>query len=147
MPTLRSLPVRSLIYHWRGNLAVLLAAAVSAAVLAGALFVGDSLRGSLRARSERQLNGVTAAWTGNRLIRTESAKQPDVVPALMLQGSLTNDDVTVPQVVVIGLTAEGFERFQLKPPTGGSIRAVIGIRVAAKCCVPCRAITSRSSRS
>lgn len=133
MPTLRSLPVRSLIYHWRGNLAVLLAAAVSAAVLAGALFVGDSLRGSLRARSERQLNGVTAAWTGNRLIRTESATQPDVVPALMLQGSLTNDDVTVPKVVVIGLTNEGFERFNLKPPSDGRTQAVIGHNVAAKC--------------
>lgn len=133
MPSLRSLPVRSLLYHWRGNLAVLLAASVSAAVLAGALFVGDSLRGSLRARSERQLNGITAAWTGNRLIRTETATQPDVVPALMLQGSLTNDDVTVPKVVVIGLTTEGFERFHLKPPSDGRTQAVIGHNVAAKC--------------
>ena len=53
MLTLRSLPLRSLAYHWRGNLAVMLGVVVGTAVLAGALFVGDSLRGSLRAKAEK----------------------------------------------------------------------------------------------
>ncbi len=134
MLALRSLPVRGLRHHWRGNLAVLFASAVGAAVLAGALFVGDSLRGSLRAKSERQLNGVTAAWTGNRLIRVGSTAISDTVPALMLQGSLANDDdgTTLPRVTVVGLTEEGFAKFGLKPPTERAVQAVLGDRVAAR---------------
>ena len=46
--TLRTLVVRSVRFHWRTNLAVLLGVATAAAVLAGALVVGDSVRGSLR---------------------------------------------------------------------------------------------------
>ena len=40
--------LRNLIFFWRMNLAVTLGAAVAAAVLTGALLVGDSVRGSLR---------------------------------------------------------------------------------------------------
>ena len=43
MLTLRSIPVRNLFHHWRGNLALLLGVAVGASVLTGALFVGDQL--------------------------------------------------------------------------------------------------------
>ena len=46
--TLRTLVVRSVRFHWRTNLAVLLGVATATAVLAGALVVGDSVRGSLR---------------------------------------------------------------------------------------------------
>jgi len=40
--------VRSATYHWRTNVAVMLGVAAAVAVLAGALVVGDSVRGSLR---------------------------------------------------------------------------------------------------
>src|SRR5690242_1309299 len=39
---------RSLTYHWRPNLAVMLGVAAAVSVLSGALLVGDSVRGSLR---------------------------------------------------------------------------------------------------
>src|SRR5438093_8840118 len=39
---------RSLRYYWRTNLAVVLGVATAVAVLAGALLVGESVRGSLR---------------------------------------------------------------------------------------------------
>ncbi|MCC6389968.1 MAG: ABC transporter permease [Bryobacterales bacterium] len=39
---------RNLTYHWRTNLAVIFGVATAVAVLAGALLVGDSVRGSLR---------------------------------------------------------------------------------------------------
>src|SRR5215813_7766174 len=39
---------RSLTYYWRSNLAVVLGVATAVSVLAGALLVGDSVRGSLR---------------------------------------------------------------------------------------------------
>src|SRR5687767_8151602 len=44
----RRLIIRGLLYHWRTNLAVILGVATAVAVLAGALLVGDSVRGSLR---------------------------------------------------------------------------------------------------
>lgn len=134
MLTIRSIPGRNLLHHWRSNLAVLLASAISAAVLAGALFVGDSLRSSLRAKSERQLNGVVAAWTGNRLIRTATATQTDVVPSLMLQGSLMSDaeSISIPHVTIMGLTDEGFRRFGLKPPHESGLSVTISANIAEK---------------
>jgi putative ABC transport system permease protein len=135
MSGVSSIPLRSLTHHWRGNLAVVLAAAVGTAVLCGALFVGDSLRGSLRDRAERQLNGITAAWTGSRLIRTDTVTAAGASPALLLQGSVTvetTDDVlTVPRVVVIGLSPDGFRKFGL--PTleeKSGITAVVSRRLA-----------------
>src|SRR4026209_2286438 len=43
-----SLILQSLRYYWRTNLAVVLGVATAVSVLAGALLVGDSVRGSLR---------------------------------------------------------------------------------------------------
>lgn len=40
--------LRGLTYYWRTNVAVVLGVATAVAVLAGALVVGDSVRGSLR---------------------------------------------------------------------------------------------------
>jgi ABC-type lipoprotein release transport system permease subunit len=85
-----TLPFRNLRYHFRGNLAVLLGVAVSAAVLTGALLVGDSLRGSLNDRTERQLGKVDAVMVGGRFIRSELVEQ---LPgrargAVLLQGAV-----------------------------------------------------------
>jgi len=44
----RQLILRGLAYYWRTHLAVVLGVATAVAVLAGALLVGDSVRGSLR---------------------------------------------------------------------------------------------------
>src|SRR5438067_2225948 len=77
MLTPSRLVVRNLAYHWRGNLAVLLGVAVGSAVLTGALLVGDSLRGSLRARAERQLAGVDAAATFPTPVRAPDAPGND----------------------------------------------------------------------
>ena len=44
----RGLVLRSLRHYWRTNLAVIAGVATAVAVLAGALLVGDSVRGSLR---------------------------------------------------------------------------------------------------
>src|SRR3954452_20543423 len=118
MLTFRSIPLRNLAHHWRGNLAVLLGVAVGAAVLTGALFVGDSLRGSLRDRAERQLNGVVASWAGPRLIHEEGAATlpGEVVPALMMQGSLTPEKGTgrVSRATVLGLNPAGATRFGIQ---------------------------------
>ena len=46
--TLTRLILTTALYYWRTNLAVMLGVAAAVAVLAGALVVGDSVRGSLR---------------------------------------------------------------------------------------------------
>jgi ABC-type antimicrobial peptide transport system permease subunit len=72
--TLFKLLRRNLVFHRRGNLAVLLGVAVGTAVLTGALLVGDSLRGSLRDRALRRLGQVDYALAANRLFRESVAR-------------------------------------------------------------------------
>ncbi|MBN9117688.1 MAG: ABC transporter permease [Planctomycetes bacterium] len=116
MLTSSTLILRNLGYHARGNLAVLLGVAVGSAVLTGALLVGDSLRGSLRDRVERQLGGVDAvAFLPRpvRVTRDDDSSITDglpgrVAPVLMLPGSLQadGDPVTAPylgRVTVLGV--------------------------------------------
>ncbi len=126
MFTLSQLPIRSARHHWRANLPVLLGVAVGAAVLTGALLVGDSLRGSLRDRALRQLNGVESAYVGPRFLPTGVARElpGDVVPALLMQGSLRTDALPDDpryrsvKATVIGLHAEGWKRFGLPGEPG-----------------------------
>lgn len=98
--SLLSLLLRNLTFHWRGNLAVLLGTIVGAAVLSGALLVGDSLRGSLRERTEKQLNGVNNVLIGSRFIREtipglDEIERNDntstLIPAIVLQAAVTSD--------------------------------------------------------
>lgn len=131
MLSYRTLPLRSLAFHWVAQLPVLLGVAVGAAVLTGALIVGDSLRGSLRARAEKQLNGVQSAWVGQRLIREESVRGlPDTTPLLLLSGSARNEteghDAHLGRVSVAGISDDDRVRFNL--PNG----VVLSHRVADK---------------
>lgn len=89
MRSTTALVFRTLCYHLAANLPVAVGVMVGAAVLTGALVVGDSLRGSLRARAERQLGGVTAAYVGPRMIRESLAAevQKETSAALFLSGS------------------------------------------------------------
>lgn len=59
--TLWRLIRRSLRFHARSHLGVVLGAAVGSAALVGALIVGDSVRGSLRERALSRLGGVAYA--------------------------------------------------------------------------------------
>jgi ABC-type antimicrobial peptide transport system permease subunit len=111
---------QTLAYHERANLAVALGAMVAAAVLAGALLVGDSLRGSLRDRADRQLNGTDYALAGDRFFREElAAKLPGGVrPVILLQGTVRAGDRRTGRVTVIGVE----DRFGLGDltPTGST---------------------------
>src|SRR5213080_522704 len=90
--TWRRLLWRNLFGHWRGNLAVLLGVAVGTAVLTGALLVGDSLRGSLRAQALEQLGWVDQSLVAGRFFREELGRNlaaRKVCPAILLQGSVS----------------------------------------------------------
>ena len=98
---------RNLFYHWRGNLAVLLGVAVGSAVLIGALLVGDSLAGSLRALTLDQLGWVDQAMVTGRFFREELAKKmlaEQVSPVILLQGSARMENgPPVGKVTVLGV--------------------------------------------
>jgi ABC-type lipoprotein release transport system permease subunit len=92
--TLGRLRLRNLLYHWRGNLAVLLGVVVGAAVLTGALLVGDSLRGSLAELALRQLDWVEDALIAPRFFRTALGDElladgaaARLCPAIVLQAT------------------------------------------------------------
>ena len=104
--------LRNLLYHWRGNLAVLLGVALGTAVLTGALLVGDSLRGSLRDRADRQLFGTEHALVGGRFFREQLAAElpGGVRPVILLRGTVTAGDRRV-----------GARKAGLDPPYGKPI--------------------------
>jgi ABC-type lipoprotein release transport system permease subunit len=94
--TFGQLTLRNLRYHWRGNFAVFLGVALGTAVLTGALFVGDSLRGSLRDWSLKQLGWVDQALIGGHFVREELAEElmrdgvaDRISPILLLQGAVS----------------------------------------------------------
>lgn len=93
----------TLLYHWRMNAAVALGVAAATAVLAGALFVGDSVRGSLRHLMLDRLGRIDDVLVSNRMfsaaLATELNASPDfaatydvALPAILLEGSLSQPD-------------------------------------------------------
>jgi hypothetical protein len=64
---------RSLTYYWRTNAAVIAGVATSVAVLAGALLVGDSVRGSLRDLVEQRLGRADLAVVSPGFFREDLA--------------------------------------------------------------------------
>ncbi|MCI0381397.1 MAG: FtsX-like permease family protein [Gemmataceae bacterium] len=122
--TFFQLLLRNLVYHRRGNTAVLLGAALGTAVLTGALLVGDSLRGSLRSLALDQLGWVDQALVNTRFFRAALA---DGLPAhrrcaaLLLQGSAVRESPLSPKekgegvvragkAVVLGVDAAFWQR-------------------------------------
>src|SRR4051794_15675562 len=93
--TLTLLLRRSLVFHRRANLAVLLGVAVGTAVLTGALLVGDSLRGSLRDRALDQLGWVEEAMVSGRFVRQQIARDlsdVSVEPGITLRATAERSD-------------------------------------------------------
>ena len=109
---------RSLGFYWRTNLGVLLAVAVSTAVLTGALVVGDSVRHSLMMMVEARLGTTEVALVSqNRFFRAELADdvaaelKSEVAPVLQLRGIIANSDGTAlaNRVEVVGVDERFFE--------------------------------------
>jgi ABC-type antimicrobial peptide transport system permease subunit len=103
---------RNLLYHWRGNLAVLLGVALGTAVLTGALLVGDSLRGSLRALTLDRLGWVEEAMLPGRLFRAQLASELPAVQSsavLMLPASASPAPAREAVLRVSGITVLGVD--------------------------------------
>src|SRR5262249_53972763 len=92
-----SLVLRGLTYYWRTNVAVVLGVATAVAVLAGALLVGDSVRGSLRELVLQRLGRAGPVGSSAGLFREglADARAPDltsgaVCPLIAVEGAVTN---------------------------------------------------------
>ncbi|MGA2797272.1 MAG: ABC transporter permease, partial [Thermoguttaceae bacterium] len=93
--------IAAFLHHWRMNLAVAAGAAVGTAVLAGALLVGDSMRGSLSNLALDRLGNIDEALITDRFFRAQLAdelsKQDEAgkmisaaAPAIILSASMEN---------------------------------------------------------
>ena len=118
---------RSLLYHWRTNLAVLLGVAAATAVLAGALIVGDSVRGSLHDIAVGRLGKTDSVVTStgffgehlsDRLQR--SVPSTAAVPLIIASGVVTHEASRrrAANVVVYGVDHR-FWTFHAQPSASG----------------------------
>src|SRR5271155_5393669 len=122
--TFRRLFLENLLFHWRGNLAVLLGAAVGTAVLTGALLVGDSLRGSLRDLTLQRLGWIDYALVSNRFFGPQVAAHlpaERVSSAIVLQGAASAGDADkslrrAGRVLILGVNSN----FWPGTPPGGA---------------------------
>src|SRR4030095_5703138 len=95
-----TLVIRSLRFHARSHLGVLLGAVVGSAALVGALVVGDSVRGSLREMALLRLGNVeTSLEGGDRFFRDQLANELSAgstlcAPVLQLSGTAASADGT-----------------------------------------------------
>ena len=96
----RQLVVRSLAYYWRTNLAMVAGVATAVAVLAGALLVGDSVRGSLRDLALQRLGRTDRVVMSTEFFREAladalrgdeafAASFADAVPIVAVPGTLS----------------------------------------------------------
>ncbi len=99
--TRRTLILRSLRFHARAHLGVVLGAAVGSAALVGALVVGDSVRGSLRDLALLRLGRAETVLASNdRFFRSQlsgeiqSASQLPASAALQLPATAANEDAS-----------------------------------------------------
>ena len=95
------LVLNSLAYYWRTNVAAVLGVATAVAVLAGALLVGDSVRGSLRDLVLQRIGRTDRAVLSSGFFRDALAadleRDPDfatsfqaVAPLVVMQGLVTD---------------------------------------------------------
>ena len=92
--TVRQLILRNLKHYWRTNIAVVLGVGVAVAVLSGALLVGDSVRGSLRALVIERLGQTThlilpSGFVRDQLaddFRSDPAFTGRIAPMILAQG-------------------------------------------------------------
>lgn len=86
---------RSLIYYWQTNLVVVLGVAIAVSVLAGALLIGESVRGSLRDLSARRLGNtdhlISSAGFFREQLAVDVAQNASTCPLIVLEGVVVHE--------------------------------------------------------
>ena len=144
---------RSLLYHWKANLSVLLGATVGAAVLIGALAVGDCVRYSLKKQAMARIGQTELVYfSPERFFRDELAAKTSldlktpIAPAIFLRGTVEGnpEDTNAPslrvgEAQVIGVES-GFWGQTLTPSAspvertgeGAALNSTLAKRLALK---------------
>ena len=129
--TTTRLVFRSITYYWRTNAAVMLGVAAAVAVLSGALLVGDSVRGSLRAMVLERLGRtdqvvLSSGFMGEQLVEElrndGQSKDLGIAPMIIAQGfvSVQGDGGRAGKVLVYGVDARfwNFHAVSVAAPEG-----------------------------
>ncbi len=97
-------------YYWRVHLTVALCTAVATGVLAGALIVGDSMRGSLRNVTLERLGSIQQALIAEHFFSPEIVDHQNSVPAIILNGSVSavGSDSRASKVNIYGVQDDFF---------------------------------------
>lgn len=138
---LRTLVARSLRFHWRSHLGVVLGAAVATTVLVGALVVGDSVRWSLRRMALARLGKTELALVApERFFRAalaaelSTAVRAPAAAVLQVRGMAACEDgaARVGDAQVLGVDSGFWAMGDLQPPlaAGAKAAAVINERCA-----------------
>src|SRR5215203_3284201 len=90
---------RSLTYYWQTNLVVVLGVAIAVSVLAGALLIGESVRGSLRDLSARRLGNTDDLIAAPNFFREQLATDLEQRNQLVANGI----GVTCPLIALEGV--------------------------------------------
>ena len=109
--------LRNLVYFRAANLAVIAGMAVATAVLTGALLVGDSVRGSLRALALQRLGPIDHVLVSRQFVPEDLAQRiatchqfikrfQSCTPAISLRGGASNESATT-RTASVQITAVG----------------------------------------
>ncbi len=100
----------SLKHFWQIHLTVALCTAVATGVLAGALIVGDSVRGSLRSLTTERLGTIQHALLADHFFQPDLLQRENKVPAILLNGTIVapQTQTRASKVNIVGVTDDFF---------------------------------------
>jgi ABC-type antimicrobial peptide transport system permease subunit len=139
--TLSTLIIRSATYHWRTNTAVTLGVAAAVAVLAGALVVGDSVRGSLRDIALGRLGETDQVLSSMGFFREDLSNDAksalgatDAAPLIVADAFVTLESSgrRASKVVVYGVDERFWKFHGLAPIDGVMVSPALATEVGAK---------------
>lgn len=104
----------SLKHFWQIHLTVALCTAVATGVLAGALIVGDSVRGSLRSLTTERLGAIQHALLADHFFQPDLLQRENKVPAILLNGTIVapQTQTRASKVNIAGVTDDFFTFWQ-----------------------------------
>ena len=85
---MRKFSWNALKHFWQIHLTVALCTAIATGVLAGALIVGDSVRGSLRSLTTERLGAIQHALLADHFFQPDLLQRENKVPAILLNGTI-----------------------------------------------------------
>ena len=108
----------SLKHFWQIHVIVALCTAVATGVLAGALVVGDSVRGSLRHLTTERLGTIQHALLADHFFQPDLLNREHKVPTILLNGTIVvpQTQARASKVNILGVTERFFTFWEAEAP-------------------------------